>query len=64
MKILKSEPMVGVQVITDEGECDTYTRYGPDVWFVAVGESMEPVYICEELEAEYQRHLLEGKDGS
>jgi hypothetical protein len=32
----------------------SYRRYGPDSWFVSIGESEEPVFDCNDLEAAFQ----------
>jgi hypothetical protein len=54
MKILKT---VELKAIFVETEDDTYYRYGPNSWMIQMGESQEPVYFCEELEAEYQGYI-------
>jgi len=56
MKITDVTPIKGVRVTTDEDEYNEYTRYGPDCWYVQMGESDEPVYECQELERLYQEH--------
>ena len=43
-------------VLVETTESD-YTRYSPDNWYVRMGESDEPVYNCDELEAEYQKYI-------
>ncbi len=57
MKILSAEPIAGVSIETDEEEYNCYTRYGPDCWFVRMGESDETFYDCEELEELYQQYV-------
>ena len=54
MEIDNVEKIIGFVVETDDG---LYTRYGPDSWMVAMGESDEPVYYCEELEALFQEYV-------
>jgi len=57
MKITNVEPISGVRVTTDQPEFNEYTRYGPDCWYVTMGESDEPVYDCRELERLYQERV-------
>jgi len=46
------------EIIEMSGEWPTtYERSGPDSWMVQMGESWEPVYDAEDLEAAYQKHL-------
>lgn len=42
---------------TDEEDYYRYTRYSATNWTVIMGESDEPVYDCEELEAMFQSAL-------
>lgn len=44
-------------VKTTELECNYYTRYSKDCWFVRMGESDEPVYDCAEIEAKFIEYL-------
>lgn len=46
-------------VTTDEKEYNEYIRYSSNNWMVKIGESEEPLYDCEELEAEFQRAMEE-----
>ena len=54
MKITSITQITVFIVETDEDEFSTYQRSGPDNWQVAMGESWEPVYYCEKLEAMFQ----------
>lgn len=55
MNILEITQSTIYTVITDENDCNEYTRYGPDNWMVAMGESLESVYDCEKLERMFQK---------
>ena len=41
---------------TDDAERFHYTRYGPDCWFITMGNSEEIVVDCNELERLFQEH--------
>jgi len=56
MKILNIKETKYTYIETDE---DDYYRYGPNYWMIQIGESQEPVYFCEDLEAEYQNYIKE-----
>jgi ribosomal protein L37AE/L43A len=43
-------------VETNEDKYYEYTRYSKDCWFVRIGESLEPLYDCEEIEKEFQKY--------
>lgn len=49
-------------VTTDEKEYNEYIRYSAGSWMVRIGESEEPQYDCEELEAEFQRMMEEKRN--
>ena len=34
---------------------ESYTRFDSDNWFMRMGESLEPVFDCVDIEKEYQR---------
>ena len=57
MKILDVRESKSYNVETDEPELYLYTRYGSDNWYVRMGESDEPVYDCEEIEALFQEYI-------
>lgn len=57
MKITNIAEFKGHHIETDEGEHYQYTRYAPDIWVVRMGESDEPVYDCEGMEALFQEKL-------
>lgn len=57
MRITEAHKIKGHHVETDETDYNQYTRYGPDCWFVTMGESDEPVYDCEEIEALFQAYI-------
>lgn len=42
-------------IITDEGEY--YERHGNSDWSIRMGESLEPVYDCTELEGLFQEYM-------
>lgn len=48
-------------VETNEEYYNRYIRHGENSWTVAIGESDEPVYDCEELESLFQKWMLENK---
>ena len=54
-KIISVTPMVSEFVETDGEPWGDYRRSSADSWEQRMGESWEPLYSCEELEAEYQR---------
>ena len=54
LKILSADECKGVFVETDDEPWSDYRRWGPDNWEVRMGESWEPHYACEEIEAAYQ----------
>jgi hypothetical protein len=35
----------------------SYVRFGPDDWYERMGESLEPVFECEMLEADFNACL-------
>jgi len=45
-------------IITDEEEYTQYTRYSEDCWYQRIGESIEPLYDCKELEDKFQEYYL------
>ena len=49
-------------VETNEGEYYKYTRYGEDNWFIRMGESLEPLYDCKEIEKEFQKYMDQEND--
>ena len=49
-------------ITTDEKEYNEYIRYSASSWMVRIGESEEPQYDCEELEAEFQRMMEEKRN--
>jgi len=51
MKVERVSVLECFAMYTDEG---TYYRYGADSWYFSIGESDEPVYDCEHLEAAFQ----------
>jgi hypothetical protein len=55
MRILSVAPDVRERIEVEGGEWSTYYRYGPDAWFVVMGEAEEPLFQCGEIEALYQR---------
>ena len=57
MKIESISEMRAYHIETDEDEYYCYTRYGPDCWYVTMGESDEPFYDCEEIERLFQDKL-------
>jgi hypothetical protein len=57
MNIKSVTPQTVHFVETDGDDLYQYTRYGADNWTVRMGESDEPVYRCEELEAAFQAFL-------
>lgn len=54
MKIIEVTPISGMIVATDEPEFNEYVRYGPDCWYVRMGESEEPWYEYGQIEKLYQ----------
>lgn len=56
VEIIKIHDVKGTCV---ETEGHDYIRYGPDCWYERMGESDEPVYNCEKIEALYQEYLKE-----
>ena len=61
MKITDVHEIIIHSVETDG---DQYVRYGPDSWcirpgswFIAMGDSDEPLYGCEEIEALFQEYI-------
>lgn len=56
MKIIETQKVNAYLVKTDECEYNQYTRYGPNSWFVMMGESDEPVYNCGKIESLFQEH--------
>lgn len=54
MKVTAVLPVVVHLVTTDQKEFHTYTRFSSANWTQTMGESDEPVYDCQELEAAYQ----------
>lgn len=54
MKIKEVTKAIIFYVETDEEDYYRYIRHGADSWMVAMGESDEPVYKCEELEQMFQ----------
>ena len=34
-----------------------YRRWGPDAWEQQLGDSWEPLYFCEAIEAEFQKQF-------
>lgn len=58
MKIIKITPISGMVVETDEPEFNEYVRYGPDCWYVRVGESVEPWYGYDQIERLYQDMVI------
>ena len=61
MKILEVKEVTSFYVETDEDEYSQYIRYGHDCWMVRMGESDEPIYMCEEIEALYQEYINKDK---
>lgn len=57
MKIVKAKPAEYVDVETDESFANTYVRYGPDAWWMRIGDSYEVCYDPEDLEQAYQDYL-------
>jgi hypothetical protein len=57
MEISKSKEAV-CHFIEFKGDDSQYTRYGPDCWYIRMGESDEPVYDCEEHEKAFQEAFL------
>lgn len=55
IKDVKSEYLY--QVTTDEKEYNQYIRRGPESWYVCMGESVEPLYDCEEIEKEFMAYM-------
>lgn len=55
-KITKSEIF---HVVTDEAGYYEYIRHSATCWTRTMGESDEPVYDCEELEALFQKRQSE-----
>ena len=49
-------------VETNENEYYEYTRYSEDNWFIRMGESLEPLYNCEEIEKEFQKYMDQEND--
>jgi hypothetical protein len=54
MKVLKAVPITLIFVEAEDGD---YQRSGPEDWEKRYGESWEPLYRCEEIEAAYQEFL-------
>ena len=48
-------------VETNENEYYEYTRHGEDNWFIRMGESLEPLYDCEEIEKEFKKYMEENE---
>ena len=45
-----------VEIIeTDDDDYIQYIRFGHNNWLVRIGESLEPVYRCDELEEKYNQ---------
>jgi len=57
MKILDVWKIKGYNVETNGQVFYSYTRYSSDNWYVRMGESDEPVYDCEEIEALFQEYI-------
>lgn len=53
MEIITVERRSYHYIETDESEFFNYVRYSPDCWMVRMGESDEPMYDCEGLEAAF-----------
>ena len=49
-------------VITDEEEYAQYTRYSEDCWYQSIGESIEPLYDCKELEDKFKEYYLKNME--
>ena len=55
MKVTSVELMRGESVTLSETEYTTAIRYSADNWMLLMGESFEPVYCADDLEAAYQK---------
>ncbi len=51
MKIIKVTKAIVYHVETDREELNHFTRHSANNWTVAMGESDEPVYECDDLES-------------
>lgn len=54
MKITDVSPRGGEDIESDEGHL---VRCGPDNWFQWIGETLEPLYLCEAAEVAYQAYV-------
>ena len=56
MKVVSASPLTGehVSIDSDPDNWTEYIRYSADNWYCWMGESLEPFYPSEELEAAYQ----------
>ena len=61
LRIISAKESKCFFVETDEDEYCQYTRYSSESWFVAMGESDEPVYDCSELERLFQEHQAKNR---
>ena len=61
MQVVKVIPETFEFVKTDDEEWPTYRRYQDGRWENLMGESWEPVYYTEQLEAAYQAFKTDGK---
>ena len=61
MKITEVTKIVCFLIETDDEDNYMYTRYSFDNWTVRMGESDEPLYNCEEIEALYQEWLTKNE---
>lgn len=43
--------------VDNTGEYGDYVRYAPDNWAIYMGESLESVYQCEEIEQAFQLYI-------
>lgn len=59
MKIVRVTKAIIFYIETDEKDYHRYIRHAANSWTVAMGESDEPVYDCEELEKMFQKWLSE-----
>ena len=57
MQIERVYPVSSHIVEVSGNEFSTYERCSADNWQVLMGESWEPVFFCEELEAAYQAYI-------
>jgi hypothetical protein len=62
MNVTAVYPIQAVLVEIDTPEGLQYVRYGPDQWYVSLGESYEPIYDCAELETAYQAYLQQPRE--